>query len=248
MQLHVINLKRSPVRREMMARQLDALGIAHSFFDAVDASNGEHLPVSRYAPKRAIWLRQRRLGAGEIGCFASHYLIWQRCASGTEPFVVMEDDLDIDAGFADVLRLAEASIGAVGFIRLAGLNRVAEATIRLLEAPYRLVRFLKGPAGTQCYAISPEAAHKLVAKADIWIEPVDDYLDRFWAHGVQSMAILPFRIHHDVDEKSDIGDARAKRQKSFVGSIGRTVSRLYASLARRLSNIRHLGLAASRSR
>ncbi|MGO4841479.1 glycosyltransferase family 25 protein, partial [Rhizobiaceae sp. 2RAB30] len=127
------------------------------------------------------------------------YLIWQRCASGTEPFVVMEDDLDIDAGFAVVLQLAEASISAVGFIRLAGLNSVAEATIRPLYGPYRLVRFLKGPAGTQCYAISPEAARKLISKADIWIEPVDDYLDRFWAHGVQSMAILPFRIHHDVD-------------------------------------------------
>jgi glycosyl transferase family 25 len=231
-----------------MKRQLDALDTAHSFFDAVDASKGEHLSVSRYAPRRAVWLRQRHMGAGEIGCFASHYLLWQRCASGTEPMIVMEDDVAIDAGFPDVVALVEASIAHSGFIRLAGLNKVAEVTIRPLGGSYRLVRFLKGPAGTQCYAISPEAARKLLAKADAWIEPVDDYLDRFWTHGVQSMAILPFRIHHDVEEQSMIADARAHRQRSLVGSVGRTVSRLYASLARRLSNIRHIGLAASRSR
>lgn len=231
-----------------MKRRLEALGIAHSFFDAVDASKGEHLAVSRYAPRRAVWLRQRHMNAGEVGCFASHYLLWQRCASGTEPMIVMEDDLAIDAGFPDVVALAEALIGAYGFIRLAGLNKVAEVTIRPLDGTYRLVRFLKGPAGTQCYAISPAAARKLIARADAWIEPVDDYLDRFWTHGVQSVAILPFRIHHDVEEQSLIGDSRANRQRSLIGSVGRTVSRLYASLARRLSNIRHLGFTASRPR
>ncbi|BCH22275.1 glycosyltransferase family 25 protein [Mesorhizobium sp. L-8-3] len=248
LQLYVINLQRSGARRATMKRQLDALGIGHSFFDAVDASKGEHLSISRYAPRRAVWLRQRRMSAGEIGCFASHYLLWQRCASGTEPIIVMEDDLAIDAGFCSVVALVEASIARFGFIRLAGLNKVAEVTIRPLEAPYRLVRFLKGPAGTQCYAISPEAARMLLAKAGAWIEPVDDYLDRFWTHGVQSVAILPFHIRHDVEERSDIGDTRANRERSFVGPVGRTASRLYASLARRLSNIRHLGLTASRPR
>ena len=149
-------------------------------------------------------------------------------------------------GFGVWSLLAQLFVSA--FIRLAGLNKVAEVTIRPLEAPYRLVRFLKGPAGTQCYAISPEAARMLLAKAGAWIEPVDDYLDRFWTHGVQSVAILPFHIRHDVEERSDIGDTRANRERSFVGPVGRTASRLYASLARRLSNIRHIGLAASRSR
>lgn len=47
LQFYVINLARSPDRRAAMKRRLDALGIAHAFFDGVDASKGEHLPVFR---------------------------------------------------------------------------------------------------------------------------------------------------------------------------------------------------------
>lgn len=231
-----------------MKIRLDALGMAYTFFDAVDASKGEHLQVSRYAPKRALWFRQRPMSPAEIGCFASHYRLWQDCASGSEPIIVMEDDITIDDRYADVVPLAMACIAGPGFIRLAGLNDVPAVTIRRLDASHGLVRLLKGPAGTQCYAISPGGARKLLAKADRWIEPVDDYLDRFWTHGVQSMAILPFRVDHDDNEPSLIGKDRDNRERSTIGTLGRTVSRLHASLARRLSNIRHLGLTTGQDK
>ncbi|HWK64580.1 MAG TPA: glycosyltransferase family 25 protein [Rhizobiaceae bacterium] len=243
---YVVNLARSPDRRAAMKRRLDTLGLAHAFFDGVDASRGEHLPVSRYAPRWARWLRQRPMSAAEIGCFASHYRLWQQCASGAEPMIVMEDDVTVDDGFADVVPLVRDAVTGSGFVRLAGLNEVDSMTIRQLDACYRLARLLKGPAGTQCYAISPGGAGKLLAGADRWIEPVDDYLDRFWSHGVQSMAILPYRVHHDDEQPSLIGKDRDNRQRSIIGAVGRTVSGLYASLARRLSNIRHLGLGALR--
>lgn len=247
LQFYVVNLARSPDRRAVMKRRLDALGIQHAFFDGVDASKDEHLPISRYAPRWALWLRSRYLKAGEIGCFASHYLLWQRCASTGQPMIVMEDDVSIDDEFPEVVSLVGQHIGEKEFIRLAGTNAWVRAVpVRSLDDPYRLVRFLKGPAGTTCYALSPEGARKLLAKADRWIEPVDDYLDRFWSHGVQSMAILPFRVHHDDEEPSLIGKDRDNRQRSVIGALGRTVSRLHASLARRLSNLRHLGLTTGR--
>jgi glycosyl transferase family 25 len=246
LQLYVINLARSPGRRETMRRRLAEIDVAHEFFDAIDAAKDEHLKVSRYSSRRALWLRRRYLSPAEIACFASHYLLWQRCAAGTEPIIIMEDDVSIDAEFAEAVSLVWESIGACGFIRLAGLNTVRGVTVRSLGATHRLVRFLKGPAGTQCYAIAPEGARRLLAGANRWIEPVDDYLDRFWAHGVHSMAILPFHVHHDEGEASLIGNGRHNRPRSMVGALGRTASKLHGSIARRISNFRHLGFVALR--
>lgn len=231
-----------------MARQLDDLGLSHAFFEAVDASKGEHLKVSRYSPKRALWLRSRYMTPGEIGCFASHYLLWQRCAAGTEPMVIIEDDVSIEPGFARALGLAEETIGDLDFVRLAGLNDVPTVAIGPRRSGYRIVGLLKGASGTQCYAISPEGARKLLAKADRWIEPVDDYIDRFWTHGVRSTAILPFRIHQNDAEPSLIGEHRDKRQRSLIGWFGRTFSKLYGSIARRALNMRYVRASAGRTR
>lgn len=231
-----------------MARQLDELGISHSFFDAVDASKGEHLPVSRYAPRWALWLRRRYMTPGEVGCFASHYLLWQRCASGTEPMVIIEDDVSIEPGFGEALALTGEAIGDIGFIRLAGLNDVPAVAIRPPRNGYRIVGLLKGASGTQCYAISPEGARKLLAKADRWIEPVDDYIDHFWIHGMRSVAILPFQIHQNDDEPSLIGEHRDRREHSVIGWFGRTFCKLYGSVARRVLNMRYRGAATVRTK
>lgn len=231
-----------------MARQLDALGISHSFFNAVDASKGEHLRVSRYAPRWALWLRRRYMTPAEIGCFASHYLLWQRCASGAHPMVIMEDDVSIEPGLVEVLALAGETVGDLGFIRLAGLNDVPAVVIHRLGNARRIVSLLKGASGTQCYAISPDGARKLLAKADRWIEPVDDYIDRFWTHGMRSTAILPFHVHQNEDEPSLIGEHRDRREHSVIGWFGLTYCKLYGSVARRVLNMRYLGAAHVRTR
>jgi len=86
-----------------------------------------------------------------------------------------------------------------------------------LEGQQRLVRYRKGPVGTQCYAISPDGARALLRHADRWTEPVDRYIDRFWLHGVHSYAIHPFPVGLPAQElASVIESGRAATQNKSV--------------------------------
>ncbi|MCZ8487807.1 glycosyltransferase family 25 protein [Vibrio lentus] len=48
---------------------------------------------------------------GEVGCQASHYLIWQKCIEPNEPVLVFEDHVNIDENiFRNTLAIAEQHI------------------------------------------------------------------------------------------------------------------------------------------
>ena len=37
---------------------------------------------------------------GEVGCFLSHYKLWQRCIESNEPYLILEDDAIISDKFS----------------------------------------------------------------------------------------------------------------------------------------------------
>ena len=41
---------------------------------------------------------------GELGCFASHYLLWEKCLELNEPIVVIEDDAQLEECFDDSMK------------------------------------------------------------------------------------------------------------------------------------------------
>jgi glycosyl transferase family 25 len=106
----------------------------------------------------------------------------------------MEDDVRPTSGFRDAALLAGQVLRHHHFVRLYGLRRRRSTMVRSLGNGYFLVRYLRGPSGTQCYAISPTGAAALIRGAATWREPVDRYIDRFWDHRLTSMAILPFQL------------------------------------------------------
>lgn len=188
----VINLTRSFERRRTMARRLDQLGIVHEFFTAIDGRAGEHLQFSNYSEAKCLRAWRRPLTPGEVGVFASHYLLWRRCAERNEPLIIMEDDVELSPSYPDVIQVLPA-LSDFGYLRLAGIGKSASRAIRY-EMPVgrRVVRYTNGPMGAQCYALFPAAARALLAKAESWLLPVDNYLDSFWLHGVGCLGLLPF--------------------------------------------------------
>lgn len=193
MQIHVINLARSDARRQAMREQLEALGLSYQFFPAVDAKAGDHLRFPNYATNYSLQAWRRPLAPGEVGCFASHYLLWQLCAESNEPMIVMEDDIELSAQFGDALRILPRLVG-FSYVRLAGINphRPSRTVPSGVPQGWQLVRFLQGPMGTQCYVLFPDAARRLLAGAQKWTLPVDGYMDAFWQHNVSCLALLPF--------------------------------------------------------
>lgn len=220
-----------------MAAQFSRLAIDAGFVRGVDAAAGQHLP---FLPRtrRARWWRSRRFLPGEIGCFASHYGLWESCAAGVAPFVVLEDDIEIGDDFAECLRIAGRYIDRFGLIRLSALSpeRPKLALIDV-EDGRRFVRFLKSPWGTQGYMLSPGAARQLLRHCEHWIDAVDFYLDQYWVHGVETVALLPSCVRQFDNLSSLIQNGR-RAPANPVGKPGRLWLSMRNSLSRTVYNFR----------
>lgn len=211
MKIAVINLARSKDRRELIEGNLARLGIAFDVFEGIDGCRGELAGISQYDEAVALRDFKRPLAAGEIGCFASHYLLWQRCIEAREPLVIMEDDVLVDDGFDRALETVSDLISTFPLIRL-GLSAEAAGTTQILSLPhgFELVSLAPGTYGTQCYILSDIAAKALVEHATFWSMPVDIYFDRPEIHGIGSYGLSPYFVRH-ADQTvypSVIGDER----------------------------------------
>ncbi|MBN9024436.1 MAG: glycosyltransferase family 25 protein [Rhizobiales bacterium] len=235
----VISLARMEERRTQIADQFGAEGLDFDFLDAFDARQDAHIPVSRYDEAASLARYGAPLKPAEIACYASHYAAWQLCRESGEPLAIFEDDVVLHRGFAEVLQLAASRIERHRLIRLFGKHARKTRDLEQLTSGYRLVRFLHGPIGTQCYCLSPDGAAALLAHADRWSEPVDHYLDRFWLHGLASKAILPYEVEEMDRAKIEgaIGERRQRRRGK--AKFRREWTRQTDLIARWLYNLRH---------
>src|SRR5579862_3215260 len=131
MTIAVINLARSKDRRELIEATFARLGLGFEFFAGIDAWRGEHVRFSQHIATEFGSDYFRPLSAAEIGCFASHYLLWQRCMEAREPLVIMEDDVVVDDGFVLALETATELLPAFPLVRL-GILREGVGTSPIL--------------------------------------------------------------------------------------------------------------------
>ena len=198
--IFIINLERSPDRRVHIDQQFRGLGLSYEFFNAVDGKK-DHPLFSHYDAKKRLYCKGCQLSPGEVACFASHYLLWQRCIELQKPIVILEDDVVVAPEFAQVIKELPLVIDQFSYVRLFGLADDSYWAVR--SYPFgQAVKYPKDPAGTQGYVISPQAAQKLILHAERWYLPVDIYLGRFWQHQVESIGLLPYRLKHSVLEST----------------------------------------------
>ena len=206
MRIYVVNLERSAERREAMRVQLDALGLDYEFFRAVDGKAGEHLRFKNYSEEACLRAWRRPLTPGEVGCFASHYLLWNECARLNEACVVIEDDVVVANRLVEALILLERLTFTFGVVRLSNLGERDFVPIRRSSLPdnWTVVLFAGGALGTQGYAVGPAAAARLIEQASSWVVPVDIYLNQSWRHGMPIVGLSPFQIAIRRDIPSEI--------------------------------------------
>lgn len=193
MDIRIINLERSPDRRESALRQLADLGLEATISTAVDGATAD---LERYRPflRSSNRFLRRPLTPGEIGCFASHHRLWQECVTTDRPLLVLEDDFLVAPEARRIIDRLPDIVRRYRYVRLAGsLPRRSRAVEPLPDG--RAVELLaKGPHGTVAYALTPEAATLLLVHAATWREPVDHYVDSFWIHGLLPFCIAPYPV------------------------------------------------------
>jgi len=211
--IQVINLASRADRREQIAAQFARLGVAsYAFFEAVNGKAHPDHPLFRLydaAARRRVKGRGRDLKPSQLGCYASHYLLWQRCVASGEPLVVVEDDAVILDNFPDFLDQARALAARWPLVWLHDNDKPGRApTLSVGRAgPFSLRKTLKSHYRTVAYLLGPRGAEGLLRYSQAWIYPVDDAMCRFYDHGVESILIQPHCVTHDNDSISDITGA-----------------------------------------
>ncbi|WP_406609893.1 glycosyltransferase family 25 protein [Agarivorans sp. JK6] len=229
MKIFVISLSRSTGRRDLITREMAKTELDFEFFDAVDGVKGEHSLFQKYDEARAKWQGGAGLNAGELGCFASHYLMWQKCIELDEPIFVFEDDVLIPDNFYEVFTLLDEVLPRYEYIklgrgRLRSLWPVGEFVEEEPLGPLQIVKYMRQTDCAHAYALTPSAAKRFVKNASSWIHPVDDYMDKEQLSEVLQFGVEPryvFQRGEDSDIKQTIDENTKKKKLSTIKRIRR---------------------------
>lgn len=176
MKKYCINLEIRQDRKErFIADNSSKLGIV----EFLPAISGEGLSYS-YLEELGIeidhkWfdpILNRRLTKGEIGCLASHVLLWQTCVTLKEPIMIFEDDVIVHDTYdqADVEKLIAQGYDSIYL----GHREMKEPLADLGDYVVPGFAYLN-----HAYVITPKAAKVLLAGLTVFgAIPVDELMPR----------------------------------------------------------------------
>lgn len=206
--IYVVSLMGSP-RRDSFSKAADTK-LAWRFFDAYD-----HLhPALSYNPDRAKVIHGRMLKNGELGCFSSHYALWRASAEAERNILVFEDDVRVDWPFFERLAHEAVLLSGLDYLRFFSKKCPPNRAVRSF-LDRELVEYLGHPFGTQAYYMSSRMAAKLIGEVREIVRPVDDEMDRAWAHAMPNLALLPAPVL-ELSSGSQIGQRLPVRQTKAV--------------------------------
>ncbi|BDR19536.1 MULTISPECIES: glycosyltransferase family 25 protein [Vibrio] len=230
MKVFVVSLARSLDRRERIEEKLKQQGIRFEFFDAVDGSVGRFLHSEKSRPTITLRRKGYQLKTSEVACFASHYELWVRCIELDEPIVILEDNVDPVEGLKQVLEHTLPLTSNYDYIKLSATQKCAFIPIVPIDDTHMLGGYSAGTCGTTAYIVTPKAASKFVTHAQEFIEPVDDYMEKPWRHGVQVYSVSP-DLFTRAEIASTIGGKRKDKSKMTLAN------KIYAELFRTYESI-----------
>ena len=100
----VINLARDPERRAHMEGRLRKCGLQAEFITAVDGKGLTDADRASYDRTRALVVYGSDMLDNEIGCYRSHFSIYERMVRENIPLaLVLEDDVDLDDNLPAIL-------------------------------------------------------------------------------------------------------------------------------------------------
>ena len=239
--IYVINLERSIDRRENVLSQFDAIGIRSEFFTAIDGKAHDHELFKNFDEELRIKTKGKSLTRGQLGCFASHYLAWERCVQDRKPVIILEDDVLIfKERFLSFLKLAELLDKKYECIRLFDNHSKNHKAIKVeIINGFCIAKFTKGHMRATGYYLNPNGAEKFLRKANRWFLTNDIYMDRFWDHGVECYGTIPACLENDPKFESTIDYIDINSQKRpLLVKIRREVFSAREQLRRRFHNFK----------
>ena len=213
-QTFVISLERARQRRAHMDRLLRDLGMSAEFVSAVDGRALSAQQRSRYDAAKARIDYRAEMSDAEIGCYLSHYGLYERmCREGIALALILEDDICAAPTLPQIVtELAGHPERSWDVVRLQTARRkVAEpesaaahgALVRPVRGGglYRLDTHVLGGCG---YLITLQGARTMLSFGARITRPIDQTLDRFWENGIRPYVVRPFPIWQAPEIQSEI--------------------------------------------
>lgn len=205
--IFVISMTTALGRRKVFEARAASTALAWRFFDAKTSLH----PTLTYDAERAIQVNGRALQPGEIGCYSSHYALWEQLLADAdaEQYLVLEDDVILDWPFVEKLLETDFAAEGVDYLRLY-YKRPVRSIMRkqpFVTRDCSLLELFGRAYGTQGYVITKAGAKAFLDACGTVVRPIDDHMDRSWEHGVANLALFPCPLIEE-NVPSSIGQVR----------------------------------------
>lgn len=225
-QVFVISLCESTERRARIEQQLARRGLDFQFFDAINSYSDLPQLEKRENSQKTRKIKGYRLKHTELACFASHRCLWEKCFKTQSPMLIIEDNVDLkDFSVDSLFKLYEQTCD-FSYIKLSATSKKKFIKIMSLDDNHCLGQYISNTCGTTAYIISPTAAKAFLDSSDHFIEPVDDYMEKSWKHGVKTYSVFP-SLFERADISSTIGGASSRKRKQDVTLFDRVYIEAY---------------------
>jgi glycosyl transferase family 25 len=229
--IKVINLDSSVGRRQAFTQMAGGTNLDWSFFPAYTGITEPLQYDDRVAARR--W--GRPLSRAEIGCYASHFKLWEWLVnSDYDQAIILEDDVIVDWSIMAKLSINRFSDHRINLLRLhiSYPFRCNIVKYRLFSPTTHLVRIVGNVPGAVAYLLTKAAARILVSNYSVATTPVDWILARYWEHRIIGYCMFPFPVI-ERHGPSTIGDERhAASQRTLYERIARICWRIHGRAQR----------------
>ncbi|WP_163533757.1 glycosyltransferase family 25 protein [Helicobacter suis] len=120
----------------------------------------------------ALLKRGKIMSLAELGCFASHYALWQYCLCHNTPICVLEDDIEIEPSFFEALDFLEKEIRGLYYVRLNYSWKHTKTKLTPFKQIHEIIGVYNG-IGTQGYVLTPQAATAFIKASRFFHVSVD---------------------------------------------------------------------------
>jgi GR25 family glycosyltransferase involved in LPS biosynthesis len=149
---------------------------------------------------------------GVVGCFYSHYALWEQCVALNEPIMIFEDDVKFYRGWRPVVW------DGVLILSLGKSSFMSEPQKTYLEKPSGSARAMPwknfSMPGASGYAITPDAALGLIKFYRPYWYPADNAINQF---------VTPIYIHNYIMGRNTLkeeGNISMTKSKDWAKNIG----------------------------
>ncbi len=173
--VQVISLKSETKRREHIQTMFSKLGVSYEFFDAINKQQALAL-----CHKQGLNYQDDSLTMGELGCFMSHYLLWEKIINEDLPYMlIFEDDVIVSPNIVQFINNIDIIMQRFDVIKLETmLTKTIYDSNVVQVANFQFQKIKTEHMGLAGYVISRNVAKiliKTIQQEGIY-QPIDHYL------------------------------------------------------------------------